>query len=211
LKFHDGGWITLTMTASLAVVATLIKRHYKDTLKLLRRLNSLVDATGIKPEGISAVIKYDPQAKTAGILVNGFNGLGLHTLLGVIKNFGKDFHNFVFIQVGVIDAGNFKGKQEMDRLKESVDKDLKRYVEFMNNHGYYAETFSSIGTEVVEESENLVDAVIKRYPDIVFFGGQLVFPQDTFMTRLLHNYTVFSIQRRFYQKGIPFMVLPIRV
>jgi amino acid transporter len=211
LKFHDGGWITLAITASLAVLAVLIKRHYKDTLKLLRRLNALVDATGIKPDGIPTEIRHDPQGKTAGILVNGFNGLGLHTLMGVIKNFGKEFRNFVFIQVGVIDAGNFKGHQEMDRLKESVDKDLKRYVEFMNNHGYYAETFSSIGTEVVEEAENLIDIVAKRYPDIVFFGGQLVFPQDTFMSRLLHNYTVFSIQRRFYKKGIPFMILPIRV
>ena len=211
LKFHDGGWITLVITASLAIVSIFIKRHYKDTLKLLRRLNSLVEATAIKPEGPPPVIKFDPQEKTAGILVSGFNGLGLHTLMGVIKNFGKEFKNFVFIQVGVIDAGNFKGTQEMDRLKESVQKDLNRYIEFMNNHGYYAEGFSSFGTEVVEEAESLSDGVVKRYPDIVFFGGQLVFPKDTFASRLLHNYTVFAIQRRFYKKGIPFMILPIRV
>ena len=53
------------------------------------------------------------------------------------------------------------------------------------------------------------DGVVK--PDVVFFGGQLVFPKDTLLTRFLHNYTVFAIQQRFYHKGIPFVILPIRV
>ena len=50
-----------------------------------------------------------------------------------------------------------------------------------------------------------------KYPNCVFFGGQLVFPHETFMTRLLHNHTVFTIQKRLYHQGIPFMVLPVRV
>lgn len=28
---------------------------------------------------------------------------------------------------------------------------------------------------------------------------------------LLHNYAVFSLQRRFYQQGLPLLILPIRV
>ena len=79
LKFHDGGWITLIITASLAVFCIFIKRHYKYTLRLLRRLNSLVDASAIAPEAVLGPVKFDPQGKTAGILINGFNGLGLHT------------------------------------------------------------------------------------------------------------------------------------
>lgn len=211
LKFHDGGWITLVITASLAVVAVLIKRHYRETLKLLKRLNFLVEASKVNPDEPPKKIAFDSQSKTAGILVNGYNGLGLHTLMGVVKNFGKGFRNFVFIQVGVLDAGNFKGKAEMDRLQQSVKKDLDRYVAFMNSNGCFAEGFFSIGTEIVEEVEQLVPTVMERYPDIMFFGGQLVFPKETWMDRFLHNYTVFSIQRRFYHKGIPFMILPIRV
>jgi hypothetical protein len=45
----------------------------------------------------------------------------------------------------------------------------------------------------------------------MFFGGQIVFPEETFFTRLLHNYIVFAIQRRLYTRGVPFMILPIRV
>ena len=212
LKFHDGGWITLMITASLVALAVAIRRHYRYTLKMLRRLNSLVEtASSTIQGGPQASVKFDPRAKTAAILVNGFNGLGLHTLMGVIRYFGKEFKNFVFIQVGVIDAGNFKGTEQMDHLKVVVKKDLDRYVAFMNNNDCYAEGIYSVGTDVVEESQNLAESIMHRFPGIVFFGGQLVFPQDTLMNRLLHNYTVFSLQRRFYQKGIPFVILPIRV
>ena len=131
--------------------------------------------------------------------------------MAVVRYFGKEFRNFIFIQVGVIDAGNFKGIQEIDRLKASVNVSLDKYVCFMNQNGCFAEGFSSEGTDIAEEIERLARQVSERYPGAVFFGGQLVFPQDTLMTRWLHNYTVFSIQRRLYQNGIPFMILPIRV
>ncbi len=212
LKFHDGGWITLLMTGFLVLLAIAIKRHYRYTLKMLRRLNALVEtASSVIPESSVPSANFDPNAKTAVILVNGFNGLGLHTLMGVIRYFGKEFRNFVFIQVGTIDAGNFRGTEEVDRLRASVQKDLDRYVAFMNKNGYFSEAFLSIGTDVIQEIEDLAQKVIEHYPSAVFFGGQLVFPEDTIMTRWLHNYTVFSIQRRFYQKGLLFMILPIRV
>jgi len=77
----------------------------------------------------------------------------------------------------------------------------------MYRSGYYAEGMSGIGTEVVE----LAPQVIKKYPNAIFAGGQLVFPEDRFVYRLLHNYVVFAIQRRLYQTGYPFLVLPIRI
>ena len=113
--------------------------------------------------------------------------------------------------MGVIDAGNFKGTQEMERLKESVHKDLKRYVDFMRHNGYYSQSYYGMGTDVTLEVEHMAHGIMAKYPDCVFFGGQLVFPQETFMTKLLHNHTVFTIQKRLYHQGIPFMVLPVRV
>ena len=61
-------------------------------------------------EKVPVVVKdFDPKGKTAIVMVNGFNGLGLHTLLGLLRIFPGVFKNFVFVQVGVVDAGNFKG------------------------------------------------------------------------------------------------------
>lgn len=215
LKFHDGGWVTLMITGSLIVIAVIIKRHYIRTARLLNRLNDLVQTAAKTlsqtPSGEKKDCRFDNEGKTAVLLVNGFNGLGLHTLFNIIRFFGNEFKNFIFIEVGVIDAGNFKGAEEVDRLKEQSQKDIARYVEYMNQNGYYAEGISAVGIDAIEEIEKIAEDVLTRYPGAVFFGGQLVFPEESFWTRWLHNNTVFSIQRRFYQKGTPFVILPIRV
>ena len=215
LKFHDGGWITLLLMGTLVVVAILIKRHYRHVTNLLRRLNNLVQTASREIEGVSAQNQKEPvlnpRGKTAVLMVNGFNGLGLHTLFGIIRLFGEGFKNFIFVQIGVIDAGNFKGIQEVDNLKEKVNKDLNKYVTFMKQNGYYAEGFAGFGIDVITELEEISDGILKRFNDPVFFGGQLVFPDETFATRALHNHTVFALQRRFYKKGIPFVLVPIRV
>jgi hypothetical protein len=153
----------------------------------------------------------DPKAKTAVLLVGGFNGMGLHTLFGVIRLFGGVFKNFIFLQVGVVDAGNFKGAQEVKHLEEQANQDLDRYTLFIRRQGFYAEGKLAIGVDVIDEVEKASDGILKRFPNAVFFGGQLIFPKDTFMLRLLHNNTVFSLQKRLYWKGIPLVILPIRV
>jgi hypothetical protein len=216
IKFREGGAITVVLTAGLIIVALLIHRHYRYTGRLLHRLDDLVKAaaaeTGMsdtaapKPEP-----DRNPKAKTAIILVSGFNGLGLHTLFGVLRVFGGVFKNFVFVQVGIIDAGNFKGADEIDRLRAHVLDEVDHYVDYMREHGYYAEGFYSLGTDVVEELAQVAPKIVAKFPNSVFFGGQLVFPKDTVASRWLHNYTVFAVQKRFYHAGYPFVLLPIRV
>ncbi|HXY61325.1 MAG TPA: APC family permease, partial [Nitrospirota bacterium] len=87
IKFHEGGWITMLLTGTLVGIALLTQRHYRNTFHILHRLDELVnvaeascptlsDAKGTDKE---TTVKYDPQGKTAILLVNGFNGLGLHT------------------------------------------------------------------------------------------------------------------------------------
>lgn len=212
LKFHEGGWVTLLITGALVMLAIGIKGHYKDTMAMLNRLSPLVETTiATTSKAQIPAIKADPKSKTAVILVNGFNGLGLHTMMSVSRYFGREFKNYIFIQVGVIDAGSFKGADGLARLKASVSADLEKYVNFMQHNGYFAQSFYALGTDIMAEIEQLAQEVVKQYPDCVFFGGQLVFPRETFMTQLLHNHTVFTIQKRLYHQGIPFMVLPVRI
>ena len=81
----------------------------------------------------------------------------------------------------------------------------------MHRNGYYAEGFYSIGVDVVEEIVQITLRILERFPHPVFFGGQLIFPDESFLSRVLHNYTVFAVQRRLYQQGIPVVIMPIRV
>jgi len=127
----------------------------------------------------------------------------------VLKIFGDTFHNYVFIQIGIIDAGRFKGVQEITELRRYTEDDIQNYEDLMKWHGYYAEGFTAIGIDVVQEIEGLIPGILERFPQSTFFGGQLVFPNETLFTRMLHNYTVFSVQRALYRKGIPLVILPI--
>lgn len=213
-KFYEGGWITLLATGTLVVVATSIKRYYRKTARLLRRLDTLVAAA---TEDVPAsprdepTVEFDPKAGTAVILVNGFNGLGLHTLFGVIRLFKGTFKNFIFMQVGVIDAGVFKGSEEMEKLKVEVKTGLDKYISYVGRHGFYAEGISEIGTDVLSEVHDMASKILKRFPQAVFYGGQIIFPEEKFFSKWLHNYIVFTVQRKFYHDGIPFVILPIKV
>jgi amino acid transporter len=218
IKFFEGGWMTLAVTGALVGLALLVKRHYNQTARDLGHLDELVAAAGLdntqapggagQSQGARAL---DPKAKTAVLLVNGFNGLGLHTLFGVLRLFPGVFKNFLFVQIGVLDAGNFKGAAEVENLKRHIDAGNQRYVDYMRSRGFQAEAVSALGHDVVEKAADIAPDILARFPNAIFFGGQLVFRQETLLTRLLHNYAVFALQRRFYQQGLPLLILPIRI
>jgi hypothetical protein len=213
LKFHQGAWITLATTGALAFALSRIRREYRQTTDRLERLNDLVEAAEVslaRPPS-SAPAPAPAADRTAVLLVNGYSGIGLHSLLAIQRLFGETFRRYVFLQVGVVDAGTFKGVAEVDNLEKHTQSELDRYVRLMKRRGYEAEGQAVVGMDVVEEVSRLAPAILKRFPSAVFFGGQLVFRNVSFFSRLLHNFTVFDIQRQLYQQGVQFILLPIRV
>lgn len=212
IKFWEGGWITLLVTGLLIGLAVVFKRHYVHTARMLRRLDSLMEAVQCAPlPAVPAAVEQDSKAKTAILLVSGYNGLGLHTLFTVLGMFPGLYRNFVFLRVGVVDAGNFKGAAEIERLRQHAWEETGKYVAHMQARGFYAEAQVVLGTDVVTAMADIEDTLMKRFPQAVFFGGQLVFSHESWMNRVLHNYVVFALQRRFFHQGIPFLILPIRV
>jgi len=216
VKFNEGGWITILVTGTLVIAVCFIKRHYRSTARLLRSLDSLVaaaecESVEVVPGRAPVSRPTDPQARTAVLLVNGFSGMGLHTLFNVFRLFGDSFRNFIFVQVGMVDTGIFKGPEDIQRLQAKVREDLDRYVAYVKARGYWADGFPCLGTDVVDEVTRAATMIHARYPQSVFFGGRLVFPQDSFVSRWLHNHVIFSVQKNFHHLGIPFFVVPIRV
>ncbi len=155
--------------------------------------------------------KYNPKGKTAVILVSGFNGTGLHTLFSIRRIFGDTFRNWFFIQAGVIDADRFKGAEGIKKLRQHVEEGLSKYVTFMEAEGYHAHGFAAIGTDISDEVCDLAERIFRRHPNAVFFGGQIVFAEESILTRLLFNHTAFAVQRRLHRNGIPFLIMPVRV
>jgi hypothetical protein len=204
--------VTIVITGLLVLVAFLIKRHYNGVTDQLRRLDVIVEAANAETtSGTQVAGEPDPKARTAIVLVNGYNGLGLHTVLQVPRMFGKTFSNFAFIQVGAVDAGNFKGSAEIDALRKYAEESAQRYVAWARTHGYGATAFTAVSTDVMGEIMRLSKEAAARFPNNIFFAGQLLFLNETRVTRWLHNHTALALQQKFFLANLPFVVLPIRV
>jgi hypothetical protein len=200
----------MVMTTALVFVAFAVRRHYDGVRTQLASLDSIVKVAEMPPPpGLQEFATH--SNRTAIMLVNGFNGLGLHTLYGAARLFTQGFKRYVFVGIGVVDAGNFKGVDEIASLREHLREETAKYVEFVRARGGEAEAITAVGHEVITELEKLLPELTKQYPNAVYLGGQLVFERETMMTRWLHNYTAFALQRRLFLRGLPFAILPVRV
>ena len=99
----------------------------------------------------------------------------------------------------------------MHALEKRTQQALDKYVEYAGWLGLPAESTFGTGIEVAVEAEKIGTELIQKYPKALFVAGQLIFDEDTFATRLLHNETAFMIQRRLQHAGVPMIVLPVRL
>jgi hypothetical protein len=208
-KFDRGGWITLAVTGICVALCFLINRYYATVVLKLQRLNEIL---GQLPSSAQPnLAEPDPRQPTAAILVGGYGGLGIHTLLNVVRFAPGYYKNIVFLSVGVVDTGNFKGARAVDDLRKYTRDALEKFVDLARSNGYASRGFMAIGPDAVDELENLCVSVAKLYPRATYFAGQLVFQRDTWYQRLLHNETAWSLQRRLQWAGLPVVILPTRV
>lgn len=209
-KFGEGGWITMVVTAALIALCILIRRHYRGIRARVAQLSEIL-------ENLPASSKTDvpellqPNAPTAVMLVSGYSGLGVHSLLAVMKTFPRHYHQVVFASIGVIDSGSFKGESEIAELEQQTIANLDHYVTLAKKLGLPAKSRHMLGTDPVAAAEELCTAIAEEFPRAVFFGGKLIFQHETWYNRVLHNESAFAIQRRLQWRGLPMVVLPVRV
>jgi len=218
LKFLEGGWITLVIIFSVILIVLAIKRHYNYAKKLMEHFDYLVPAAeGNHSKDFLKICynteknEFDPEARTAIIFVKGYNGVGLKTISDIFFLFKDSFKNFVFIEIGVIEADVFKSTGGIQSLNETIRGDVNHYVSLVEKCGYHGESVTRLGTDVVDEVSKIIPKILVRYPHSIFFAGQLVFHKENLFTMLLHNYTVFSLEKKLYKKGIPFIILPVNL
>lgn len=209
IKFGAGGWVTVVLTSAVVGLCLYINRHYREVEQSLRRLDAVLLDLPL-PDDLSPSPPRDTSAPTAAFFVNGYNGLGIHSVLAVPRYFGTHFKNFVFVGVGVIDSSRFKGREEIENLRHQTEANLQKYVTFVRRQGLYAEYWCAMSTDAIDELERLAHEVAKQFPRTVFFSGKLVFQQERFWHKVLHNQAASTLQRRLQFAGLQMMVLPIR-
>jgi hypothetical protein len=213
-KFAEGGWLTTAITAAVIGLATVVRRHYRAvrqrTDQLYQELGDLADSTS-PPSAPRPLEPLDPSRPVAAVLVGGYNGVGIHTLLNAFRAFPGHFSGVVFLSVGVVDSGEFKGEDAVGGLRERTEAMLARYVALARRLGVRADARLALGTDAVEEAEKLCLQVARDYPRVTFFAGKLIFQRERWWQRLLHNETALAIQKRLQWSGRTMVTLPIRV
>ena len=209
-KFTEGGWLTIVITSLLIGLCWLIRHHYQ---KVFAKLDHLSKTLGDIPfgEANQTAVALDPVKPTAILLVNRYGGLGLHSLLNIVRQFPGYFKQVVFVSIAVIDSGVFKGADEIDAQKRATQADLEKFVGFARSHGLVATGVMDTGTEPVAAAEELCLKLLQQYPKATFFTGKLIFEREKWYQRILHNETAYAIQRRLQWRGLATVVLPIRV
>ena len=209
LKFLEGGWVTLLATGALIGICFAVRSHYRTVRAHLKSLDEML--LDVPLPKIVEVPQRSPHGPTAIVLVESYNGLGVHTFLWIHRLFPGQFHDVVFVSVGLVDSAQFKGVQELGALEARVSGDLEKYVNLARRLGCYAEYRYALGTDVTEELERICTALAKEFPGLTVFAGRLVFQRELILTRSLHDQTAYSLQRRLLFYGIPVIILPVRV
>ncbi|MGZ9214258.1 MAG: APC family permease [Candidatus Binatia bacterium] len=210
-KFLEGGWLTVVVTLSFVMVCQAVRWHYEKVQRALKALDDTLLGIPFQPDLKAPTPVKNLQAPTAAIVVREFDGVAVHTLLNLQRLFPNHYKNIVFVSVGVIDAGQFKGHAEMESLQLKKEEDLKSFVDYATCLGWYAEYRYALGVDLIDELEQTCNLVAKEFPRTVFFSGKLVFEEESVFTRLLHNHTPYTLQQKLQFAGRDMMILPIRV
>ena len=209
-KFTEGGWLTLVITTSFILICLAIKAHYNGVRQKIHELDEILTDLP-KDSGPAGTMKLDPSRPVAALMVSGYGGLGIHSVLSIQRLFPGYYKDIMFISLGVVDSGSFKGRDEIDELKKETESNLRRYVAFANSLGLNADFRYSIGTDVLQDGEALCVDIYKEYPRAVFFLGKLIFAKEKLFYRVLHNDTAYALQRELQFGGLQTVVLPIRI
>jgi len=210
MKFALGAWLILLITAGLVTVCFAIRRHYREVDSRTKKLDDLLTTLpfGEVPVTREPLERKDP---TAVILVQRYSGQGIHVLLNIHRLFGPRFKQYVFVSVGAIDTGHFKGVDELTELRKAVESQAGKYVTLARSYGFRAEARTSCAIDYLAEIEKICLKIHEDFPNTVFFAARLLFWKDTIFSRFLHNETPLALQRRLMFHGLQFVVLPIRL
>jgi hypothetical protein len=208
-KFPEGGWLTLCSTGALVLLCFLIRGHYRRVAVKLRTLYADLEGA-VETDGRLPRLP-DRTQRTAAVLVAGYGGIGIHTVLNIFRMFPGDYKNLIFLSVGVLDSGTFKGEDEVEALRKKTEDMLRKYLALAAGLEVAADYRMAMGTDVVAEAEKLCLDIVGEFPKTTFFIGKVIFENEGWHHRLLHNETAFSIQKRLEWAGIPMVILPAKV
>ncbi|WP_432239459.1 APC family permease [Herbaspirillum robiniae] len=208
-KFTAGGWATALIIAAMSALCIYIRNHYRDTKEAIRTVDQIFANQPFGTE--TGEIVPDPANQTAVFIVGTSRGGGLHALLWVQRMFPEHFKNFIFVNARTVDSHAYGGEGAVEQMRAEADATLRFFVDFCRSHGMAASSRLGFGTDAVQEVTRLCFEISKQYPNAIFFTSKLIFEQDNWFIRLLHNQAALAVQRRLHFDGLQMVILPMKV
>ena len=206
-KFLEGGWITLIITGLVIAIGYAIRRHYHLVAEGIARAESHYAA----PTGhVGAVARLAPDRPAAAFIV-GRNRCGLvHAARTVLKTWPGFYKNFLVISAQPIDIRSYGGEEALAKLRADRLQDMEFYMELARHTGIASKYYLGFGVDGVEEMVKLCRQAREEFPNIVFFASKLVFKDETWVTRLLHNQIVLAMQHRLQMEHMQMVIFPMQ-
>ena len=208
-RFGDGGWAAAVIIGAIAALCIYIRNHYHDTKNAIHSVDQVFANQPFGPH--VGVVEPNPEDQTAVFIVGSSRGGGLHALLWVQRMFPGHFKNFIFVNARTVDSHSYGGEGAVEQLRAEANATLKFFVDFCHSHDMASAAYLGFGTDVVDEVTKLCEQLNKEYPNSIFFTSKLIFEQDNWFTRLLHNQAALAIQRRLHFDGLQMVILPMKV
>jgi hypothetical protein len=90
----------------------------------------------------------------------------------------------VFVSVGVIDSGGFKGADSVEALEQRTKAANQRFCSLATTLELPSTYKMGIGTDAVEEAEKVCRAVMAEFPVVTFVGGKVIFAREAWLPAL---------------------------
>ena len=147
----------------------------------------------------------------AAILVEHYGGVGIHTVLNLLRAFPGHFKSLVFLSVGVIDSGDSRARTRSSDFGAGPRR-CSLVIRSGGRLGVPAPLPVPHGDRGGRGSRRRsVSRSRAEFPRITFFAGKMIFQRERWWHRLLHNETAIAIQKRLQWAGKTMVTLPIRV
>jgi hypothetical protein len=207
-KFAEGGWITLIITGLVIAIGLTIRNHYNTVGKRLDRAEELYAPP---PTGhVQAKPVLAPERPTAAFII-GRNRCGLiHASRTVLRLWPGFYKNFLVISAQPVDVRSYGGEKALEALRTDRLQDMEFYMQLAGSNGMASKYYLGFGVDGIEEMVTLCKKANEEFPHIVFFASKLVFEQETWITRMLHNQIVTAMQRRLQTEGMQMVILPMQ-
>jgi hypothetical protein len=213
-KFAEGGWLTVLITTCVIGFCFLVRKHYRNIGAKLSEADVIFANhfryADLKHKQFLPIT--DKNAKTAVFFVNKHYGAGLHALLWVRRLFPDVFKNYIFLTSGEIDSEVFSNEEIFQKgYRKDLHNVIERYRYFCTEHNLPSEGLFSYGVDELNELVKLAEYVQQDYSDCVFFASKLVFVDENWWSRMLHNNTVNILQRQLHLQGKQMVILPMKI